>query len=145
VILLNTQDAFKEKLSATLYGIAMLILTSLLIPVFRKDGGNQFLETMFAKLPILIYEYPVFESDIKPYNFNTISLGNTFNTDTNKMAYVNKSITRQPAVQAVNLLIDKEKRKKIIEENFTICKNNFSYDTLLKVLQNIFSNTSRDN
>lgn len=111
----------------------------------QEGWGNQFLETMFAKLPILIYEYPVFESEIKPYNFNTISLGNTFNTDNNNMVYVNKSIIRQAAVQAVNLLIDKEKRKKITEENFTICKNNFSYDTLHKVLQNIFINTSRDN
>ncbi len=104
----------------------------------QEGWGNQFLETMFAKLPILIYEYPVFETDIKPRGFDIISLGNSHKTDKDNLVYVQTEKTKKAAQHAVEMLIDSNKRKKTVEYNFNTCKKHFSYNTLNKILKELF-------
>ena len=105
----------------------------------QEGWGNQFLETVFAKLPIVIFEYPVFETDIKPKGFDVISLGNEYKLDKNGLAFVEKSKTIKAADQAVVILTDLDKREKTAEHNFNICKKHFSYNTLEVMLNNIFN------
>ncbi len=38
--------------------------------------GNQLLEAIHARLPILIFEYPVYEADLKNSGVDVVSLGN---------------------------------------------------------------------
>ncbi len=44
-------------------------------PSLWEGYGNQFLEAVFFKKPILVFEYPVFRADIKPKGYEVISLG----------------------------------------------------------------------
>ncbi len=37
--------------------------------------GNAFVEAVFAKKPIAVFEYPVFKADIKKEGYKTISFG----------------------------------------------------------------------
>jgi len=36
-------------------------------PSIFEGWGNQFIEAVFAKKPVIVFEYPVFKSDIKPW------------------------------------------------------------------------------
>ncbi len=46
-----------------------------------EGWGNQFLEAVFAKKPVLVFEYSVFIKDIKDEGYKFISLGNKVQTD----------------------------------------------------------------
>lgn len=44
-------------------------------PSILEGFGNQFLEAIFAKTPVLMFEYPVYKKDIAPLGFEVVSLG----------------------------------------------------------------------
>lgn len=44
-------------------------------PSWWEGWGNQFIEAVFAKKPIVIFEYPVFKADIAREGYRVISLG----------------------------------------------------------------------
>jgi glycosyltransferase involved in cell wall biosynthesis len=46
-------------------------------PSLAEGWGNQFLEAVFARRPVVLFEYPVFCADIKSEGYRYISLGNT--------------------------------------------------------------------
>ena len=50
-------------------------------PSLLEGWGNQFLEGIFAKKPLIIFEYPVFLTDIKEKGFNIVSLGDNYKKD----------------------------------------------------------------
>ncbi len=104
-------------------------------PSLLEGWGNQFLEAVFAKIPVLVYEYPVFEKDLLKMNFNVLSLGNSHNIDCNKLAYVDKSIISTKVDETFRLLLDSEYRKEYVESNFSIAKENYSYESLEKILK----------
>jgi glycosyltransferase involved in cell wall biosynthesis len=98
-------------------------------PSEYEGFGNQFLETVYAKKPIIIWEYPVFKSDIKPLGFEVISLGDKLLKDGKAgLAKVEPEVMRKAAEEALDVINNEAKRKEITEKNFTIAKENFSYD-----------------
>ncbi len=105
----------------------------------QEGWGNQFLETVFAKLPIIVFEYPVFGTDIKPKGFDVISLGNEYELDKNNLAFVSKDKIINAAKQAIVMLTDFNKREKVVGHNFNICQKHFSYNTLEVILNGIFN------
>ena len=43
-----------------------------------EGWGNQLIEALALKKPVIIFEYPVFTKDIKKFGFNLLSLGNKY-------------------------------------------------------------------
>ena len=98
--------------------------------------GNQFLEAMYAKKPVLVFEYPVFEADIKKEGYEVISLGNkAFVKDlVNGFVSVKPDILEKAARQTVDLLNDEARLKEVTTKNFEIGYENHSLKVLEKFL-----------
>jgi hypothetical protein len=104
-------------------------------PSTFEGWGNQFIEAVFAKLPIICYEYPVFKTDIKPYGYNFISMGDKFEKNEN-YKYL-KSLDINKFCKTSNNLIEclfSDNTNKLLEENFNIGYENHSYNSLKKNL-----------
>ena len=81
----------------------------------RLEGfGNQFLEAVYFKKPIMVNRYDVYKTDIEPLGFEVIA--------------IDGKITDKVVVKARGWLKNKERVKEIVEKNFEIAKDNFSYE-----------------
>jgi glycosyltransferase involved in cell wall biosynthesis len=109
-------------------------------PSLWEGWGNQFLEAVKAKLPLMIFEYPVYKEDIKTKGFRTISLGDTIRDfDENGLARVEKDILESAADQAVELLTNNELRTEVIDHNYQLAKKYYSLKSLENYLEPLFS------
>ncbi len=100
-------------------------------PSIWEGWGNQLLEALRAKLPIMLYEYPVFEADIKDKNLRVVSLGNQIaGRDEHGLVTVESEIIESAADQAIELLTDNELRQETVEHNFRMAKRFYSMDAL---------------
>ncbi|MCF7889310.1 MAG: glycosyltransferase family 4 protein [Victivallales bacterium] len=106
-------------------------------PSIYEGWGNQFLETIFAKKPVVVYEYPVYLTDIKRYGFDIISLGAAHTIGENNLVEVDDNIIVKAAEKTLDMLIDKEKRNCTVNHNFNIALTNFSYESLKSILSEI--------
>lgn len=104
-----------------------------------EGWGNQLLEGLFAMKPILVYEYPVFKSDIKQVGFSLVSIGNTLRRERSTKLYnVSEEITKRVANEIINVLFDADRYFDMVGENFAKAKANYSYDNLYEILYGIF-------
>ncbi|MFW5847015.1 MAG: glycosyltransferase [Nanoarchaeota archaeon] len=89
--------------------------------------GNNLLEVLASGLIPVVYKYPVFKKDIQKFNFNLIAF--------DKYLMSSKKIR-----DSVDLLKNKKKRKKWVEENLKILKKNLSHNLVAyKLKQAIIS------
>lgn len=107
-------------------------------PSILEGWGNQFLEGLFAKKPMIVYEYPVFKSDIKELGFNIVSLGSTHIKDENNLAKIDYEIVKNAAKESIKLLTDAAYRNNFVEENFSLAKEYLSYKSLARILSKLF-------
>ncbi|WP_069650047.1 glycosyltransferase family 4 protein [Caloranaerobacter ferrireducens] len=107
-------------------------------PSILEGWGNQFLEGLFAKVPMIVYEYPVYKTDIKEKGFNIVSLGDTHEVKDNGLASIDESAIKKAAKECLELLTNSEYRNNFIEENFKLGKEYFSYKSLEKILSELF-------
>ncbi|WP_204260256.1 glycosyltransferase family 4 protein [Caloranaerobacter azorensis] len=107
-------------------------------PSILEGWGNQFLEGLFAKVPMIIYEYPVYKTDIKKKGFNVVSLGDTYSVENNGLVSIDENMIKRAAKECVELLTNSEYRNKFVEENFELGKKYFSYKSLEKILSRLF-------
>jgi mannosylglucosylglycerate synthase len=112
-------------------------------PSILEGWGNQFIEAIFAKKPILIYEYPVFQTDIKPLGFNVVSLGDQHTLSKNNLVTVKDDIINHAKNDIYSILLNKEKYQKTVNQNFTIAQQHLSYEKLRSILKNIISNKEK--
>jgi glycosyltransferase involved in cell wall biosynthesis len=83
----------------------------------RYEGfGNAFLEAIYFKKPIVLNRYPVYITDIEPKGFDVIAFDDTA---------TNKTIKR-----IERTLVDNTYRKKLVDRNFKLAKQFFSYELL---------------
>ena len=109
-------------------------------PSLWEGWGNQFLEAVKAKLPLLIYEYPVFKKDIKDKGFIVISLGDKVRDyDEDGLARVEDSIIEKAADQALILLTDPDQREQVVEHNFNVGLEHYSMEALKGYLEPLFT------
>lgn len=108
-------------------------------PSILEGWGNQLLEAVFAKKPTVIFEYPVYKTDIADKNFKFISLGSTYQVGENSEVMVEKARIVHAAREATNVLTDRELYQNVIEHNFNIGKKYYSYDALKNYLEIIFN------
>ena len=85
-----------------------------------EGWGNQFIEAVFAKKPVMVFEYPVFKADIRPEGYEVISLGDKLGKDNkNGLCQVSQNKITVATEQTVKWLLDKNLNK-MLERNFKI-------------------------
>ncbi len=96
-----------------------------------EGWGNQLLETICARLPFLLFEYPVYAADIKASGIRTVSLGSTlYGNDPQGLAQVDGDIIERAADEALELLTNNQLRQEVIENNYRIGQKYYSLQAL---------------
>jgi len=117
-------------------------------PSVLEGWGNQFLEGLFAKKPMLVFEYPVYKTDIEPFGFQVVSLGDQmravpavregFDVPPHmEMVEVEPAKIASAADRAIELLKDPEGYRELVEINFQLGKSYFSYTALSKLIASV--------
>ncbi len=103
-------------------------------PSLFEGWGNQFIEAVFAKKPIMVYEYPVFKTDIKPLGYEVIDLGSSTarSSQTGFLKLPDETI-ENVCKNVIKTLISPETGKKL-DNNFETAKANNSRDTLKELM-----------
>jgi glycosyltransferase involved in cell wall biosynthesis len=117
------------------YAIADLVT----YPGLWEGWGNQLLEAIKAKLPIVIFEYPVYIQDIKKRDFDVISLGSKISgRDNRDLVQISDDVIQHTADQCVVYLTNRAIRKDSVDKNFLIGKKHYSFDALKNILKRWF-------
>lgn len=107
------------------------------LPSIWEGWGNQFIEAVFAKKPIVLFEYPVFKKDIKPEGYKYISLGSQFVNNLDGLKLIPKENLKKAVQKTEKWLLNKNLNK-ILERNFKLGKKYHSdaklEDFLLKTI-----------
>ncbi|MBE0700855.1 MAG: glycosyltransferase family 4 protein [Acholeplasmataceae bacterium] len=106
-------------------------------PSIYEGWGNQFLEAVFARKPLMLFEYPVFESDIKSFGFTYVSLGNSFHRSETGLISVNPDVMESAADETLDILFDAKTYEAMVLRNFEICEKHFSYPVLRKIIHTL--------
>lgn len=128
----RVDHARKEKDQEKIYSLwdAYLLADFITYPSLLEGFGNQFLEAIFAKKPLILYEYPVFEDYIKGFGFEYVSLGNTHKQVDNGLVTVSDEVVVKCADEVIDTLLHTQTYEDMIKKNYQICKEHFSYSTL---------------
>ena len=108
-------------------------------PSWLEGWGNQFLEGLVAKVPQVVYRYPVYETDIAQFNFNIIDLGENHSWDSQGLATISDEQLSLAAEQTKQYLFDAEYRQKAMNDNFVIGQTHLSYRALGEILGKVFN------
>ncbi|MDA3956373.1 hypothetical protein [Oceanispirochaeta sp.] len=98
-------------------------------PSLFEGWGNQFLEALFARKPVIVYEYPVFQADIRPRGYSVISLGNSARRKEDGLYYLDEQVLNHAAQDVIDWLLSPETVLRL-EENFRLARSENSYDAL---------------
>ncbi|MDN5332814.1 MAG: mannosylglucosylglycerate synthase [Sphaerochaeta sp.] len=106
-------------------------------PSYWEGWGNQLLEAVVAKLPIVLFPYEIYNSDIKKSGFSMIELGDreSLSWDTQGLAQLPSVQIEQAAIAACTVLFDRHARLDMVESNFKIGQESFSLETLSTLLK----------
>jgi glycosyltransferase involved in cell wall biosynthesis len=105
-------------------------------PSLAEGWGNQFLEALRARLPIMLFEYPVYRADIKVKGFRVISLGSEIQgQDDLGLVQIAPHVIEAAADRAVELLTDVRLRQKTVEHNFQLGRQHYSLESLRGYLE----------
>jgi glycosyltransferase involved in cell wall biosynthesis len=100
-------------------------------PSYWEGWGNQFIEAVFARLPVVVFEYPVWKTDLGPEGFDVISLGDALGPrDPSGLATVEPRIVAAAAERSCAILVDAARRARMVDTNFEIGRARFSLDSL---------------
>ena len=108
-------------------------------PSIYEGFGNQLLEGIFAKKPMVVFEYPVYKTDIKNKSFKIISLGDKYSLSKNGLIKIKNKKIKKAASRCYKLLINNNKREVIINRNFHLANRYFSYKNLKEHLKKIIT------
>ncbi|HHX09089.1 MAG TPA: glycosyltransferase family 4 protein [Chloroflexi bacterium] len=104
-------------------------------PSVWEGWGNQLLEALRARLPVVLFEYPVFAADIKSSGLDVVSLGEKIvGMDETKLLKVPEETIQKAADDCVRLLTDRDHRESVTEKNFRICQKAYSLTRLQEQL-----------
>lgn len=109
-------------------------------PSYWEGWGNQLIEAVFAKLPVLLFEYPVYVSDLRLADFEVVSLGETLGArDARGLVTVPPEAVQSAARGVIRYLKDSEARTQAVEHNFASAKALYSYEALEGILAAILA------
>jgi len=114
------------------------VISDLITYTSIKEGwGNQLLEALFAKKPVVVFEYPVFESDIKELNLNLASLGSEYQQREDGYIEIEAEKFEPTLKEAKRYLKDQAYRRQAVEENFNTAAAELSYSRLKELLEKL--------
>ena len=90
-------------------------------PSLYEGFGNALLEAFYFQKPVLVNRYSVFVTDIETKGFDIIPM--------------NGYLTPEVVDQTRALLHDKARREQMVEHNFRVAQEHFSFDTLRRHLE----------
>ena len=100
-------------------------------PSLWEGWGNQLLEALRARLPFLLFEYPVYVEDIQEKGFRSVSLGSEIlGRDTQGLARVSQEVVENAADEAIELLTNPTFRKETVDQNFDLARESYSLAAL---------------
>lgn len=109
-------------------------------PSLWEGWGNQLLEALVMRLPILLFEYPVYATDIKPTGLRVVSLGSGLRGyDEQGLAQVDMAVLERAADEAVDLLSDPDRYETAVSHNYHVGQENYSLTALRGFLEKIMS------
>lgn len=103
-------------------------------PSLWEGWGNQLLETMFARLPVVLFEYPVYRVDLRNTGIRAVSLGSEYIRGANGLVHVDPAIIEAAANEAIDLLTDSQLRQEMVDNNFRIGLERYSLSALQSYL-----------
>jgi glycosyltransferase involved in cell wall biosynthesis len=107
-------------------------------PSLWEGWGNQLLEALRAKVPLMLFEYPVYQQDIKSKGLQVVSLSSEIaGRDEDGLVSVPLEVLHAAADQAVTLLTDTELRQQTVDYNYRLGKKHFSMDALYIYLEQL--------
>ncbi|OIJ17203.1 hypothetical protein BKP37_01340 [Anaerobacillus alkalilacustris] len=121
------------------YSIADFVM----YPSILEAWGNQLIEAIFAKKPMLIYEYPTYLSDIADKNFYFVSLGKEHTVTEDGLVTVAEEKIDAAAKQIAEIISSQQTYKLYTEGNFQKAKRLYSYDTLVNLLEKLVANIGK--
>jgi glycosyltransferase involved in cell wall biosynthesis len=107
-------------------------------PSIWEGWGNQFIEAIFAKKPIVLYEYPVYKADIKKEGYDIISLGNggsDLSCDENELYSIPQKNIDKAVKQTIRWLKSSKTSAKL-EHNYQIGRKYHDFNVLENFLIN---------
>jgi hypothetical protein len=100
-------------------------------PSVWEGWGNQFIEAVFAHLPVVLFEYPVWKSDLAQLGFDVASLGDRIvDHDEHGLVEVGEEQLERAVEQTLSFLKDGDRRRRATERNYALAQQFFSYDAL---------------
>ncbi len=109
-------------------------------PSLWEGWGNQLLEALRARLPFMLFEYPVYVEDIKGKGFRAVSIGAALSgRDEKGLAQVPSAMMDKAADEAVNLLIDGRLRRETVDHNFRLAREHYSLDSLREYFERLIA------
>jgi glycosyltransferase involved in cell wall biosynthesis len=112
-----TQDRSKKYTIWDAYREADLVT----YPSTYEGFGNAFLETLYFRKPILCNRYAIYRTDIEPCGFDVI--------------LTDGYLTDEVVDQVRDVIGDPERRRRMVEHNYAIARQYFSYDRVEGELQ----------
>lgn len=98
------------------------------------------IEAVFAKLPVVLFEYPVYVTDLKQTGFEVVSLGDTVTgTDARGLVQVDPARVGEAATGVIRYLKDADARRAAVEKNFALAKAHYSLHALRQILEELLS------
>jgi len=125
---------------------AYVIADFITYPSILEGWGNQYLEGLFAKKPMIIFEYPVFKTDIMPFGFKNVSLGHTFTKRINnesEYVSVQREKIEDAAKKTINILKSESLYFEMVNRNFEIAREKLSFNALGRTLSKIIKKASK--
>lgn len=119
---------------------AYAIADAVTYPSILEGWGNQFLEGVFAQKPLVIYEYPVYLSDIKNKGFKVISLGDRYEQCDNGYVKVPEERLREAAAKLSEVLKDGRSYHETTRHNRVLGERYFSFRVLQRILATLVAN-----
>jgi len=106
-------------------------------PSYWEGWGNQLLEAVRAKLPIALFPYEIYLSDISPSGFSVIELGESesLQWDEFSLAQLPQAQIEEAVKRAIRVLFDAHARSIMVDSNFMIGQRAFSMERLRLLLE----------
>ena len=133
----NIIDAERRWDGKKIYSLwdAYLFADIITYPSLLEGWGNQLIEAIFYKKPVVLYEYPVFKADIKKEGYYFISLGDKI-IDRNDDGLVNiKSEKMNEAISESLQVLSSDNTLNLMKENLIIGSKYHGSQVLEKFLK----------
>lgn len=99
-------------------------------PSIWEGWGNQFIEAVFARKPVVVWEYPVFKEDIRREGYQVISLGDKLLFDQEEgLRRLPPEYLKEATKTAKEWLLDPN-LKKVLADNFDAGKRNHGFQVV---------------